>query len=54
MHPNLLFRSDDRVAMAALVERIGFGMVFAQTPVGPRVVHTPLVMVGEDRVRFHI
>ena len=54
MHPNPLFRSEDRAKMATLVERIGFGTVFAQTAIGPRVVHTPLVMAGEDRVRFHI
>jgi len=54
MHPNPLFRSEDRAGMAALVDTIGFGMIFAQTPIGPRVVHTPLVMAGEGRVRFHI
>lgn len=54
MHPNPLFRSEDQTGMAALVDTIGFGMIFAQTPIGPRVVHTPLVMAGEDRVRFHI
>ena len=54
MHPNPLFRSDDRAGMAALVDTIGFGMIFAQAPIGPRVVHTPLVMAGEERVRFHI
>lgn len=54
MHPNPLFRSHDRAAMAAMIDAIGFGMVFAATPQGPRVVHTPLVTAGEDRVRFHI
>ena len=54
MHPNPLFRSEDRAGMAALVDTIGFGMIFAQTPIGPRVVHTPLVMSGEGRVRFHV
>ena len=54
MHPNPLFRSEDRAGMAALVDTIGFGMIFAQTPTGPRVVHTPLVMSGEGRVRFHV
>ena len=54
MHPNPVFRSEDRAGMASLVDSVGFGMVFAQTPIGPRVVHTPLMMAGEDKVRCHI
>ncbi len=29
-------------------------MVFAATPKGPRVVHTPLVSTGAGAVRFHL
>lgn len=54
MHPNPLFRTDDRALMESLVEEIGFGMVFAQTPEGPRVAHTPLLSTGEGAVRFHL
>lgn len=54
MHPNPLFRSNDSAADAALVEQIGFGMVFAATPDGPRVAHTPLLMAGNGAVRFHL
>lgn len=59
MHPNPLFRTDDRAAMESLVDAIGFGMVFAQTPEGPRVAHTPLLSVGDGpeapwTVQFHL
>lgn len=54
MHPNPIFRTDDRALMESLIEEIGFGMVFAQTPEGPRVAHTPLLSTGEGAVRFHL
>lgn len=54
MHPNPLFRSDDHAMMRAMVERIGFGMVFAGTPEGPRVAHTPLMLREGDRLQFHL
>ncbi|HEY7807874.1 MAG TPA: FMN-binding negative transcriptional regulator, partial [Croceibacterium sp.] len=43
MHPNPLFRTEDRALLEALVEEVGFGMIFAQTSDGPRVAHTPLL-----------
>ena len=54
MHPNPLYRSDDSAADAALVGQIGFGMVFAATPDGPRVAHTPLLMTEGGAVQFHL
>lgn len=54
MHPNPLFRTDDRALMESLIEEIGFGMVFAQTPDGPRVAHTPLISTGDGAVQFHL
>ncbi|WP_379920566.1 FMN-binding negative transcriptional regulator [Erythrobacter sp. R86502] len=54
MHPNPLFRSDDLAAEARLVEQIGFGMVIAATPDGPRVAHTPLLMGETGTVQFHL
>lgn len=54
MHPNPLFRTDDRALMELLIEEIGFGMVFAQTPDGPRVAHTPLISTGDGAVQFHL
>ena len=54
MHPNPLFRTDDTAADAALVGQIGFGMIFAATPDGPRVAHTPLLMAGDEAVQFHL
>ena len=54
MHPNPLFRNDDRALHEALIEEIGFGMVFAQTSDGPRVAHTPLLSTGDGAVQFHL
>jgi transcriptional regulator len=54
MHPNAAFRSDDRALMEALIDEIGFGMVFATTPDGPRVAHTPLSWTGDGAVHFHL
>ncbi len=54
MHPNPAFRGDDRALLETLIDQVGFGMVFAATPDGPRVVHTPLIQVGPDRLRFHL
>jgi transcriptional regulator len=54
MHPNAAFRHDDRALHVALVEEVGFGMVFAATPDGPRVAHTPLVSTGDGAIQFHV
>lgn len=54
MHPNPLFRSEDRELLEALIDEIGFGMVFAATPDGPRVAHTPLLSTGDGAVQFHL
>jgi transcriptional regulator len=54
MHPNALYRNDDRALHEALIEEVGFGMVFAQTADGPRVAHTPIVSTGDGAVQFHL
>ena len=54
MHPNPLFRSEDRALLEALIDEIGFGMVFMTTPDGPRVAHTPLLSTGDGAVQFHL
>ncbi|MBW8783305.1 MAG: FMN-binding negative transcriptional regulator [Novosphingobium sp.] len=54
MHPNPAFRSDDRALMEAMIAEIGFGMIFAATPDGPRVAHVPLLWTGDDAVQFHL
>ena len=54
MHPNPAFRHDDRDLFEALIAEVGFGMVFAQTPDGPRVAHTPLLSSGDGAVQFHL
>ena len=54
MHPNAAFRIEDRALMESLIEDVGFGMVFAATPDGPRVAHTPLAWMGDTTVHFHL
>jgi transcriptional regulator len=54
MHPNSAFRRDDRALLESLLEEIGFGMVFATTPDGPRVAHVPLLYTGDGAVQFHL
>lgn len=54
MHPNPLFRTEDRALMEALIAEVGFGMVFLTTPDGPRVAHTPLLSTGDGAVQFHL
>lgn len=54
MHPNPLFRTEDRALLEALIGEIGFGTVFAQTPEGPRVAHVPIESTGDGRLHFHL
>lgn len=53
MHPNRKFHIQDREAMAALVRRLGFGILFVPTPEGLRAVHVPVLLDGE-RLLFHV
>ena len=54
MHPASSFRNPDRALLETMVEEIGFGMVFAQTPDGPRVAHVPLLWTKDGAVQFHL
>lgn len=54
MHPNPAFRSEDRELLEALIDQVGFAMVFLTTPDGPRVAHTPIVSTGDGAVQFHL
>ena len=54
MHPNPAYRSDDRELLESLIDAIGFGMVFAQTPDGPRVAHVPFVRTDDGALQFHL
>jgi transcriptional regulator len=53
MHPNPKFHIKDREAMAAIVRRIGFGLLAVGTEEGLRAVHVPLLL-QDDRLRFHV
>lgn len=59
MHPGSTYRHGGRedlrrALMETLIEEIGFGMVFAQTPDGPRVAHVPLLSTGDGALQFHV
>lgn len=54
MHPNPLFRTEDRALMEALIAEVGFGMIFLTIPDGPRVAHTPLLSTEDGTVQFHL
>jgi transcriptional regulator len=54
MHPNAAFRHGDRALLETLLDEVGFGMVFASTPDGPRVAHVPLLHTGDGAVQFHL
>lgn len=54
MHPNPAYRSGDRALLETLIDQVGFGMVFAQTPDGPRVAHTPFLSTGDGAIQFHL
>ncbi len=64
MHPNPAFRwpksandhhdADERAALEAMIAEIGFGMVFAETPDGPRVAHVPVFSTGDGALQFHL
>jgi transcriptional regulator len=59
VHPNPLFRAqgseaEQRALLEAIVQEIGFGMVFGQTPDGPRVGQAALYSTGDGAVQFHL
>ncbi|MFV0644443.1 MAG: FMN-binding negative transcriptional regulator [Sphingomonadaceae bacterium] len=50
----MAYQINDRVLHEALLDEIGFGMVFLTTPDGPRIAHTPLLSTGDGVIRFHL
>ena len=64
MHPDPAFRwpksandhpdADERAALEAMIAEIGFGMIFAETPDGPRVAHVPVFSTGDGALQFHL
>jgi transcriptional regulator len=58
MHPNAQFRHKNRALLESLIDEIGFGMIFAATPDGPRVAHVPFAWTGTmgtgGAVHFHL
>lgn len=54
MHPNPLFRTEDRALLEALIAEIAVGTVFLTTPDGPRAALTPLISTQDGAVQFHL
>ena len=54
MHPASVYRNPNRTLLETLIDEIGFGMVFAQTPDGPRVAHVPLLRTTSGAIQFHL
>jgi transcriptional regulator len=54
VHPNPKFRIDDAAALCATVLEIGVVHLFAMTPDGPMVAHTPVTPTPEGHFRFHL
>lgn len=54
MHPDPAFHDGEPALIERIVRDIGFGMVFATTPQGPRVAHTPFILTEKRTLRFHL
>jgi len=59
VHPNSAFRpkgtaAQESVHYKAFVREVGFGMIFATTPNGPRVAHAALLWADDGVVQFHL
>ena len=53
MHPNRSFAWSDRDELLAFLRQVSFCTVFVASDAGPRLLHTPVVVTGPDRLRFH-
>jgi transcriptional regulator len=51
MHPNRGFAWEDRDAMLAFLADIAFCTICVD---GPALVHAPVIVAGQDRIRFHV
>jgi len=54
MHPDPAFAWDDAVAIRAFVADMAFAHLFVAGPRGVAVVHAPMLLVGTDRLQFHL
>ncbi len=53
MHPAIAFRQGDSQRLRAFVAARGLAMIVGETPAGPRVAHTP-VLLDDVQMRFHL
>lgn len=54
MHPNPSFCDDSPDLHRSLVDAVGFGTIFLQTPAGPRVAHSALLAMDSSKLQFHL
>ena len=54
MHPNPNFRDDSPDLHRSLIDTVGFGTIFLQTPDGPRVAHAALLSTTPNKLQFHL
>ena len=54
MHPNKVFNWDDREAVLRFVADKSFAHIFTASDAGLYVVHAPLLVTPEQRIRFHV
>ena len=54
MHPNSVFDWTNRDEMLRFVDKRSFAQVFTASGAGLHVVHVPVIVTPEERVRFHV
>lgn len=54
MHPNKVFDWTDRDEMLAFAAERSFAHICTSTADGPFVVHAPILVTKEGRIRFHV
>jgi len=54
MHPNARFHWKDEPALRDFVADQSFGALVLQTPEGLRAAHAPVILLGDNRIGFHL
>lgn len=54
MHPNPSFRWTDGDEIADFIRDVSFAHLFVEGPEGPLVAHTPLLVISNERLQFHL
>ncbi|HET6941492.1 MAG TPA: FMN-binding negative transcriptional regulator [Sphingomicrobium sp.] len=54
MHPNRAFAWEDREALLSFIAERSFAHIFTSSEKGLFVVHAPVLVTAEGRIRFHV